>query len=826
MLISTKEPRRTGLVTRMDVPLNRYLGAAFEQGVEDSAFSSIAHMTENFIYSEGNKLSPEEANKKYAVEGLNFQTPVYESVARMMQDRHRRRLDREALMESASTFSGRWWGGLGVGVLASFTNPLDFALNFTPVVGSEKAAAMVGKSAFRQKIGRGLVTEEALRASKVPLPMLAGALMEGAAGQAIAEVPLKIYKNMNLEHYTLADSALNIVAGSVLGGGIHLGVRGAARLLRSLNPETRRVLFEQAVEQFVSGQEINVHKFVELDEAKIRERVAFDVGHARQEAALNINDKSIRAQIAREAGDPIVAAAIRMPDGEIQVGPAHFLMEGAATKGSEDGFVTVSGKFLTRRQASFYVDAKNRAEAVERGEMLPEDDVTNEAQSEHFDYFMEDDLDLDAYGRALQEGTESPEQGKRVLNRFRKIFAERQEAFFDRADIAQKIEAERQRRIQAFVDQRRAEYEPGKEFRNEALAEIDRQKGEGRILHPDDALKWGFTREDMQKTETLLKEDIEALKKGLGIEDEMLDPEAEKQFSIPKKSSEIKSDDMKPSQMIAEGKTPEFTVSTVQMKDFLQRHNVDYDLGAMLNEMFLGTPFDGIASKFSDGRVPMPELGETMASAEFQLMPFFIGFNGEGKQKQVFAVKYKDGSTRYYLFTKVNEIAGNSICESGCFMEDLVEINAKQFDSYYSLYIDDVKKNAVDPEDLEEGVEPVIIPLREIPKDWVVTVQADVIDNGKKIPSGYVQIDDPTIGPDGANIRSSSPESLKEAGFHVPDVDFKSLPQGKYTIKEAYDILGAKPLPTPEELALIRSIPEAEINMIDAAVDCITKNIT
>lgn len=91
---------------------------------------------------------------------------------------------------------------------------------------------------------------------------------------------------------------------------------------------------------------------------------------------------------------------------------------------------------------------------------------------------------------------------------------------------------------------------------------------------------------------------------------------------------------------------------------------------------------------------------------------------------------------------------------------------------------------------------------------------------------GYVQIDDPTIGSGGVNAKSASPETLRKEGFYVPDVDFKSLPQGKYTIKEAYDILGAKPLPSPEELALIRNIPEAETDMIDAAVDCLTKMIT
>jgi hypothetical protein len=642
MMFSTQEPRRTGIVTRFDVPLNRYLSAAWEQGVEDSAFSSVAQITENYIWGEGNRISAEEANKKYAVEGLNFQTPVYESVARMMRDRHQRRLDRELMLQSAPTFSGRWWGGLGVGVLASFTNPLDFALNFIPIVGSERAASLVGRGALRQSLARGLITEEALMASRVPFPRIAGALIEGAAGQAVAEVPIRIAKEMNLEEYGAEQSFLNIAAGSVMGGAIHLGVSSAARLLRRLHPETKKVLFQQAAEQFLTGENINVHKFVEIDEAKIRERVSFDRNQAEFEAGLNVNERDVKATVRKRFDDErIISAAIKTEDGKVHLGPSHFMIFENFQENSTDGFVTNYGRFVSREEAAAWLSglADDRDKLQRTGytktarEIHPANPGARpEVFAEDFEFFE----GMDAWSKY----GDWPEIRSQHLQNLRRDHDE----FFEQPHVRQALETERQRRINEFVNQRIKEYDPDTALKNEVLAEIDRQKVEGRILHPDEATKWGFTREEMAQTETLLKEDVDTLKEELGIEDEMLDEDA--------------------------------------------------------------------------------------------------------------------------------------------------------------------------------------VLLKEVPEHWVVTVQHDAVDNGKTIPSGFVQIDDPAIGPDGANLKSSSPDTLRKEGYYIPDVDFKSLPQGKHTIKEAYEVLGAKPFPSPEELALLSSVKAPEIDMVDAAVDCLTRNIT
>jgi hypothetical protein len=516
----------------VDVPLGRYLGAAWDQGIEDSAFSSISQMTENYIYGEGRRISSEEANKKYSVPGLNFQEPVYESVAKMMRERHQRRLDRELLMDSAETFSGRWWGGLGVGVLSSFTNPLDFALNFMPVVGSEKyarASALMGRGTFRTSLVRGLITEEALAASRVPFPKLTGAIIEGAVGQAIAEVPIRMAKELNLEQYGTFDSITNIVGGSILGGAIHLGVTGAARLFRRLSPETKKVLAEQAVEQFLKGEDFKVHQFVEIDEARIRERVAFDASQAKDEAVLNLNEREIRRVVREEFDDEVVAAAVKLSDGTINIGPIHYIIEGAGTQGSVDGFFTAKGKFISREQAFKFLDARALG--------------PKKAGAEDFGLFLLEDAadDLDFLRDQGLEGTLG-KQGEQSLNaKFVRDLRIREEEFFARPDVAALVEVERQKRIAEFVEARKREYDPTKTFSDEVLAEIERQKILGRILTPDQIRKYGFERNELERTASAIDEDVRQLEKDLGIKSEGEDSSADasKGGDAPRKAPDL-----------------------------------------------------------------------------------------------------------------------------------------------------------------------------------------------------------------------------------------------------------------------------------------------
>lgn len=89
-----------------------------------------------------------------------------------------------------------------------------------------------------------------------------------------------------------------------------------------------------------------------------------------------------------------------------------------------------------------------------------------------------------------------------------------------------------------------------------------------------------------------------------------------------------------------------------------------------------------------------------------------------------------------------------------------------------------------------EGVTPVTremlqkAPDKQPDPNWQVTVQAPTdLGEGKQVP-GYVQFDDVTGG---ENKWSLGAEKLKQAGYNVED--FSKLPQGKYTYKQAQELL-------------------------------------
>src|SRR5207342_2414621 len=89
--------------------------------------------------------------------------------------------------------------------------------------------------------------------------------------------------------------------------------------------------------------------------------------------------------------------------------------------------------------------------------------------------------------------------------------------------------------------------------------------------------------------------------------------------------------------------------------------------------------------------------------------------------------------------------------------------------------------------------------------DWQVVVQT-----AKEGVPGYVQIVDPRAPTEA--VRSPTVESLRAAGYEVPD--FSRLPEGRYTWQEAAakSAAGEKPIPSgelPIPEPTTRTTPEA-----------------
>jgi len=288
------KPNRRGQVSHYDVPLGQFLGEAWDQGVDFSMGSSISRMGElygaknpNGLFglldnNAGRTLTSEEANTKAHGLGLDlaFEEDITEGGFNVLARRKKDERRRNFILNQSGDGAGRFAASMGVQMMASMANPIDFALMFTPIVGSArlaKGAAMLGRGKFSRAITRGLVTTtEKLGASRVPFPTIVAAAIDGTIGSAIAEIPISIAKHSEQANYTMSDSFINIAAGGVLSAGFRTALSGAARVYRGLTKQTKSIMFKRALHQFAKGEDFDVNKYVDIDENTLRAKVQYD----------------------------------------------------------------------------------------------------------------------------------------------------------------------------------------------------------------------------------------------------------------------------------------------------------------------------------------------------------------------------------------------------------------------------------------------------------------------------------------------------------------------------------------------------------------------
>lgn len=279
MLIGPKiEGRRGGLVLE-DLPttLGAASGAAFEEALElnpTRAIGRIARLArergeigaEGFFAAQffdpdrrppSRVLPVEEANRRFAVGDLKFSEPTPEAVALMKHDFKRREIKRRDIL-------ARGPGGvigvvvpLGAALVASVIDPLNIASAFVPVVSQTRVAAL------------------AARFGKTRARLVRGGI-EGAVGTALLE-PLVLAGASAIEaDFGITDAMLDIVFGTVLGGGLHVGVGRLADFLGRQRPEVRRAALRAAVAQAAEGRTIDVEAVFRAELLGTTSRLAFE----------------------------------------------------------------------------------------------------------------------------------------------------------------------------------------------------------------------------------------------------------------------------------------------------------------------------------------------------------------------------------------------------------------------------------------------------------------------------------------------------------------------------------------------------------------------
>ena len=479
------EPNTDFRVTKWDIPINEWLGIKFEAGLHDR-FGAVASRFMEDIYEDGPEIGPDEANRRYPT--LKFDSPIREERARLMYERKVAELERLSYMEAAehSWLSGKAALGFGAQLVGGMLHPVDVAAMFIPVVGSSAKAggiAKLGGGVFRQGLARGLVTREFL-AETVKFPQFTAAVIEGAVGNAILEVPLFIQNVRDQAIYGPEDSAVNILAGGLFAGGIRMGISGLGKALeaaafihRRTSPEMKEVMFREAANQFLKDTDIAVHEHVKIDDAVIEAKVVFDEAKVRLDAI-----RSREAQFGQVNESDLIQIAkdqLALDDQRLAVGGE-----------SRFGVMAPTFRALAKQaqEASASTETKQNLAALLGLDYQPSARVFPAAYHLVGEKLLRHDL---------------PEF-------YRSNEAVRQE----QARIDQRREAD----IRAYVAKERATFEANKPSLVAAArqAEVERQRAQGRIL-PDKEIQRLVT-DDPEKAKAILDEDAATLEKDLANE--------------------------------------------------------------------------------------------------------------------------------------------------------------------------------------------------------------------------------------------------------------------------------------------------------------------
>lgn len=210
----------------------------------------------NARFGDGELISQEAAQQEVTGRGLDLKIPRG-GISRYELDALQYLKQRE-IRQNTTLARGRTTGaaaaGFAGGLAASFTDPLNVASNFIPIVGELRYARWL-EQAGTSALARGAVRAQA-------------GVIEGAAGAALIE-PIVYAGATGLQlDYSVADSFANVVFGGVMGGGLHV-VGGAAfdrlyppsrlRDFAGVAPEeVKRRAMQDAVAAMERGEDVDV----------------------------------------------------------------------------------------------------------------------------------------------------------------------------------------------------------------------------------------------------------------------------------------------------------------------------------------------------------------------------------------------------------------------------------------------------------------------------------------------------------------------------------------------------------------------------------------
>ncbi|GBQ07862.1 hypothetical protein AA15669_1567 [Saccharibacter floricola DSM 15669] len=176
--------------------------------------------------TEGDTLSPEDANAQYGIKGvLNFDQPVSSKLADTLHREKQNALLRDMAMRNGPSGVVSSTLNMGAGALPSLLDPINAASMLVPGLGEERVTAGLGMAAARaegwgmERAADGLLV---LKQRTGPQALFLGPPERAASCKAPAKEPLNLYLDRD-EHndWTMGQALSNIAFGSLMGGALH-----------------------------------------------------------------------------------------------------------------------------------------------------------------------------------------------------------------------------------------------------------------------------------------------------------------------------------------------------------------------------------------------------------------------------------------------------------------------------------------------------------------------------------------------------------------------------------------------------------------------------
>ena len=316
----------------------------------------------------GRTIPPEEANALGKPFGLTFERSVTERELEVLIKRKKKEISRNLTLSRTRGF-GQKSAVLATELLSTLADPLNIASAFIPVVSQARFAQ------FAQRFGTGIA-----RVGKGGV--------EGLVGALAAESIVLSASNQEQADYGLQESMLNLVFGTVLGGGLHAGVGKLGDVLRRRRIKLADDIEARAIDDVNIELEMRLRERVgpEIwDDMSVDERASAIRGMAGQaNEDVNINGKDFildpertlesQAQDVRNSIDDITNVDSYNADYPILKDRVESSTHDASVEVAEE--ITDQIESELREQADDIVDTITRFD-----DEIPLDEIAGESQT-------------------------------------------------------------------------------------------------------------------------------------------------------------------------------------------------------------------------------------------------------------------------------------------------------------------------------------------------------------------------------------------------------------------------------------------------------------